>query len=215
MELPRVYVALCCQDAARDLEAGSGGSNGGAEMSDDEYPAADDLRRRSGASPTAAEVARFGAAKERKHALAAAIAAFNRCTLCLRSKGLGLRVSSWQCFAPLPAAEGTSLATAPRKLLLISPPDHSCVICMPQQEKSLLEGDIDIKTKSSCVSRHAAKGAAALVASGLVENSPQALASFLRDHEGELDKTQVHEALNERRHDYRLCRRPRNRLPFP
>lgn len=63
------------QDAARDLEGGSASEEAG----DDEYPGVSELRRRSGASPTAAEVARFGAAKERKHALASAIAAFNRC----------------------------------------------------------------------------------------------------------------------------------------
>lgn len=39
--------------------------------------------------------------------------------------------------------------------------------------------------------RNAAKGAAALLAAGLVEDAPGAVAAFLRDHETAVDKTQA------------------------
>lgn len=39
--------------------------------------------------------------------------------------------------------------------------------------------------------RSAAKGIAALVSSGVVDGTPAALAAFLREHEAELNKTQV------------------------
>lgn len=73
------------QDAARDLA-----SEGEEQHSDEEYPSATTLRRASASSRDGApnpgggspappeEVARFGAAKERKHLRSAGIAAFNR-----------------------------------------------------------------------------------------------------------------------------------------
>lgn len=73
------------QDAAQDLAA-----EGEEALSDEEWPLPTLLRRASGGgtSPTVGsgggggapeEVARFSAAKARKHSLAAGVAAFNRC----------------------------------------------------------------------------------------------------------------------------------------
>lgn len=71
----------CLQDTAWDVE-------GEEAQPDEEWPPPTALRRASaGASPvigrdaTPEEVAHFGAAKERKHLVAAGIAAFNRWVL--------------------------------------------------------------------------------------------------------------------------------------